>query len=93
MGAAVRRVRGNGGSASSAPGGESKGSRKQQKLENKQNHAVPIWLRLVLLATICLVALLLGSVIGYGLIGGGAPTDALKFDTWQHIVELVTSKN
>jgi|GEM_PF-6350833 len=90
MGAAVRRAR-SGGSSPAASGG-SKGSRKQQKLESKKNHAVPIWLRFVLLATICLVAVLLGSVIGYGVVGGGVPTDALKFDTWQHIIELVTSK-
>jgi len=77
------------------PAGKQRTSRKQYKESNKKHHddSVPIWLRFVLLGSICLVAVLSGAIIGYGLIGNGSPLDALRFDTWKHIVDLVVQKN
>lgn len=86
MGSAVQGGRVPAGSS------QKKGSRKELREEKGSSHSVPIWLRILLVASICLVALLLGSIIGYGVVGDGVPTDALKFDTWSHIIELVTSK-
>ncbi|WLV24167.1 DNA-directed RNA polymerase subunit beta [Aciduricibacillus chroicocephali] len=86
MSAAVDRVPASG---KPAP---AKGSRKQKRVEKGHSQSIPIWLRIVLLLTISLMALLIGAIIGYGVVGDGVPTDALKFDTWSHIVDLVTSR-
>lgn len=68
--------------------------RKTNKEKKRAQHEqpVPLWLRLIFVGTLCLVAVLLGAVIGYGLIGDGYPLDALKFDTWRHIFDLVYEK-
>ncbi|MFT4416395.1 DNA-directed RNA polymerase subunit beta [Fredinandcohnia humi] len=51
---------------------------------------IPIWLRLIIVAILLAASTLLGVVVGYGVIGDGDPSDALKKSTWQHIVDLVT---
>jgi len=49
----------------------------------------PIWLRLVIVVALIAVSTIAGAVIGYGVIGDGNPLDALKWSTWQHIVDIV----
>lgn len=72
-------------------------NRKQLKAERKKNkkprrRIFPIWLRIIVVLILCGVALMLGLVIGYGVIGDGVPSDALKKETWQHIVDIVNKK-
>jgi len=50
---------------------------------------IPIWLRVILVALAMSVSLVLGTMVGYGVLGDGKPLDALKPSTWQHIVDLV----
>lgn len=74
-----------------------KQSRNAQKKEKKQKRprrrVFPIWMRIIVVGIFAAAALILGLMIGYGVIGDGTPTDALKKDTWQHIIDLVTKPN
>jgi len=49
----------------------------------------PIWLRLVIVVALIIISTIAGAVIGYGVIGDGNPLDALKWSTWQHIIDIV----
>lgn len=50
---------------------------------------IPIWLRIVLVIVLCFFAIIVGMIIGYGVLGDGAPLDVLKVDTWKHIINIV----
>lgn len=50
---------------------------------------IPIWVRLLLVVVLFAASILIGVVVGYGFIGDGKPSDALKKETWQHIVDIV----
>lgn len=74
-----------------------KEQKKQQKAEKKANkrpvrRIFPIWLRLIVIPVLCAIALLLGAMVGYGVLGDGSPKDALRMDTWQHIIDIVNKK-
>ncbi|WP_083443663.1 DNA-directed RNA polymerase subunit beta [Ornithinibacillus contaminans] len=74
-----------------------KQQKKQQKLEKRQNkmprlRIFPIWLRIVVVVVLAVVALLVGLMIGYGGLGDGNPRDALKWETWQHIIDIVVKE-
>lgn len=49
----------------------------------------PIPLRVLVITAALAVSLALGLVVGFGVIGDGEPKDALKKETWQHIVDIV----
>nr|WP_316046874.1 DNA-directed RNA polymerase subunit beta [Planococcus glaciei] len=38
------------------------------------------------------LAMVLGVMVGYGVIGDGEPADALKWETWQHILDIMSGK-
>lgn len=68
--------------------------RVRQKTEKRNNkiprrRIFPIWLRLIVLIILCVLALAAGLMIGYGILGDGVPKDALKVETWKHIIDLV----
>ena len=83
---------------------QSQPKRKQHKAEKAeaQQHAksplwvqirlFPIWLRIILILALLLGAIAAGLVVGYGYIGDGKPADALKWDTWQHILDIMNGK-
>jgi len=52
----------------------------------------PIWLRVILITALVLGAIAAGLMIGYGYIGDGKPKDALKWETWQHILDILNGK-
>jgi len=52
----------------------------------------PIWLRIILVTVLLVGAIAAGLVIGYGYIGDGVPKDALKWETWQHILDILNGK-
>lgn len=73
---------------------EQKSTRRTQKRSLKwgkepKKHAFPIWLRIVVVIVLTFISLIVGAMIGYGVIGDGAPLDALKIKTWQHIIDIV----
>nr|WP_245183586.1 DNA-directed RNA polymerase subunit beta [Lentibacillus salicampi] len=73
---------------------EQKKDRKQEKRKRKKprRRIFPIWLRIIVVLAISAVALAAGLMVGYGVMGGGNPTDALKWETWQHIIDIVVKK-
>lgn len=52
----------------------------------------PIWLRIVIVLLLIVIAAALGSMVGYGVIGDGNAKDALKWETWQHIIDIMSGK-
>ncbi|MBM7571306.1 DNA-directed RNA polymerase subunit beta [Aquibacillus albus] len=66
--------------------------RREAKKEARQpvRRIFPIWLRIIVVLVLSYLALLGGLMVGFGVLGNGSPTDALEFDTWRHIIELVT---
>lgn len=52
----------------------------------------PIWLRIIIVVALIALAAVLGAMIGFGVIGDGSPTDALKWKTWQHILDIMGGK-
>jgi hypothetical protein len=49
----------------------------------------PIWLRILIIIALIILSTMAGMIIGYGFIGDGKPMDALNWDTWQHILDLI----
>jgi|SRR5690625_1995177 len=70
---------------------QEKEKRRQERISNKKpiRRIFPIWLRIIVVLILSAAALIVGLMIGYGIIGDGVPTDALKFETWQHIIDIV----
>lgn len=73
-------------------------TRKQQKAKQKMERKLnkrprrrifPIWLRIIVIVLLAVSALAAGLVVGYGVLGDGNPSDALKMETWQHIIDIV----
>ncbi|QBP42076.1 DNA-directed RNA polymerase subunit beta [Paenisporosarcina antarctica] len=52
----------------------------------------PIWLRIILIVALVIGAMAAGLMIGYGYVGDGEPKDALKWETWQHILDILNGK-
>ncbi|WP_427138194.1 DNA-directed RNA polymerase subunit beta [Psychrobacillus psychrodurans] len=52
----------------------------------------PIWLRILLVILFIAGAAMAGLMIGYGVLGDGEPTDALKWDTYQHMIDIKDGK-
>src|SRR5699024_9465043 len=70
---------------------QEKEKRRQDRIKNKKpiRRIIPIWLRIIVVLIFSVTALIAVLMIGYGIGGDGLPTDALKFETWQHIIDIV----
>jgi Flp pilus assembly protein TadB len=67
---------------------------RRQRRGNRENRVerirlIPIWLRIVFVILLVGLSAIAGLIIGYGVIGKGVPTDALKIETWQHILDII----
>ena len=59
----------------------------------RQTHRIfPIWLRLIVVFVLIVLAMILGLIIGYSVLGDGEPLDVLTFELWQRIIDIVTGK-
>jgi hypothetical protein len=78
-------------------------ARQQKKMEKAQNkeqkktywvqiRMFPIWLRIILLILIFGVAAAAGLMVGYGVLGDGNPIDAIKWETYQYILDIKDGK-
>lgn len=52
----------------------------------------PIWLRIILVLLLVVIAGAAGLMIGFGVIGSGEPLNALKWETWQHMLDIINGK-
>ncbi|MGH2316940.1 DNA-directed RNA polymerase subunit beta [Planococcus sp. SE5232] len=52
----------------------------------------PIWLRIIIVIALVALAAVLGAMVGFGVVGDGEPADALKWETWQHIFDIMSGK-
>lgn len=68
---------------------QQKRSKKRKRPRKSRRRIFPIWLRLIVVILLCALALMIGLMIGYGILGDGSPTDILKMDAWKHIVDIV----
>jgi hypothetical protein len=77
--------------------------RRQRKLEKAkeadmkktywvQIRMFPIWLRILIIITLFGGAATAGLMVGYGVIGDGTPKGALKWETYQHILDIKDGK-
>lgn len=79
--------------------------RRQRRLEKEQDQTAqpkktywvqirmfPIWLRILLCIMLFAAAAAAGLMVGYGVLGDGKPTDALKWETYQHILDIKDGK-
>lgn len=57
-----------------------------------QLRLIPIWLRVLLVAVLFVVAAGAGLSIGYSVIGDGEAGGALKWSTWQHLLDIMSGK-
>lgn len=68
-----------------------KASRQKQPKEKKPIRRIfPIWLRIVVVFVLAFLALIIGLVVGYSILGDGSPMDVLELETWQHIIDIAT---
>lgn len=66
--------------------------KKQKKTWWVQIRLFPIWLRIILVLGLIVLAAALGAMVGYGVLGDGEPKDVLKWETWQHILDIMSGK-
>nr|WP_100009920.1 DNA-directed RNA polymerase subunit beta [Lentibacillus sediminis] len=74
---------------------QQKQARKQEKSSarpTKRRRVFPIWLRLIVVLLLAAGAMMIGLMVGYGVLGDGNPLDALRLETWQHIVNIVVGE-
>ena len=57
-----------------------------------QLRLIPIWLRIILVVVLFVAVAGIGLTIGYGVIGDGDPANALKWSTWQHLLDIMSGK-
>lgn len=72
--------------------GEANGDKKQKRTWWVQIRLFPIWLRIILVIVLIVLAAVLGAMVGYGVIGDGEPREVLKWETWQHIIDIISGK-
>ena len=65
---------------------ESERKRRPKKLRVR---LIPIWLRIIIVLVLIVICFFIGTMIGYGVIGDGNPTDVFHKETWSHIFDIV----
>lgn len=49
--------------------------------------------RIIMIPTLCFLAIFIGMIIGYVTVGNQEFSDVFKFDTWKHLFDLVFKDN
>lgn len=71
---------------------KSRMSGEQKEVRWVQIRLIPIWLRIVIILILVVVAAIVGSMVGYSVIGEGKAMDVFKPATWQHIFDIMNGK-
>jgi hypothetical protein len=53
---------------------------------------IPVWVKVAIVILLTVVSVLAGTVVGYGVIGNGKPSEALQKETWTHIIDIINKK-
>jgi hypothetical protein len=53
---------------------------------------IPVWVKVAIVIFLTITSLLAGTVVGYGVIGNGKPSEALQKSTWTHIIDIINKK-
>lgn len=76
--------------AQTTEGQEKTDTEKRQKPTRwVQIRLFPIWLRILLVLVLLAAAIAAGLTVGFSVIGGGDASDALKWETYQHIIDIM----
>lgn len=59
------------------------------KVKRVRLRLIPIWLRVLLVICLLVGVSVIGLVVGYSGLGDGDAADALKWKTWQHIIDII----
>ncbi|WP_208590756.1 DNA-directed RNA polymerase subunit beta [Gracilibacillus suaedae] len=68
---------------------EKRADKKKQKEKKYVRRIIPIWAKVLIIVVLSLFALMIGLIVGFSILGDGSPLDALKWETWQHIIDFV----
>lgn len=63
-----------------------------KKIKWVQIRMFPIWLRILLVTVLFIGSAAAGLMIGYGVLGAEDPKDALKWETYEHILNIKDGK-
>lgn len=67
--------------------------KKEKKTREKKKRIrvrlIPIWLRIIIVLILLAVSIMLGTMFGYAVMGGGEAKDIFEKSTWTHILDLV----
>lgn len=63
-----------------------------KKINWVQIRMFPIWLRILIVIALLVGAAAAGLMVGYGVLGEGSAKDALKWETYQHILDIKDGK-
>jgi ribosomal protein S12 methylthiotransferase accessory factor YcaO len=53
---------------------------------------IPVWVKVAIVILLTVASALAGTVVGYGVIGNGKPSEALQKGTWTHIIDIINKK-
>lgn len=75
-----------------------KAAAKERRIEKKARRRrprirlIPIWLRFIIAVVLIGGSFLLGLIVGYGVIGDGDPSEAVKPHIWYHILDMIQGR-
>ncbi|GAA0468502.1 DNA-directed RNA polymerase subunit beta [Alkalibacillus silvisoli] len=71
-----------------------KAARKKEKKQKKGRiRYLPVWLRFILVVVLSVVALIVGTMIGFGVIGeGNEPSEVFDRSMWQDLYDYIQGK-
>lgn len=72
--------------------GQEDNPQSQKPIRWVQLRLIPIWLRVILVVILWIVVAAVGLTVGYSYIGDGQAGDALKWSTWQHLLDIMNGK-
>ena len=50
---------------------------------------LPIYVRIVIVLALFALAMVVGTYMGYSILGDGAASDIFKKETWTHIIDIM----
>lgn len=66
-------------------------NRTKEKKEKKPIRRIfPIWLRLIIIFLLCFLAVILGLIVGFSMLGDGQPMDVLEIEFWEHLIDIIS---